>query len=172
MARHCTVCAVPEIDKLNVELAAGASPHALEARYGVNESAIGRHRRNHLSPAVVRLSRARRREASAEVAWPGAIEQSRTLLDDLRQLFDVAVERKSLVGGAQVARELRGCIELLARLTGELDERNQIVTVNVLASPEVAQLVDRLLGALTPYPEAMIAAAAALKVVDAEEVAS
>lgn len=67
------------------------------------------------------------------------------------------------------AREFRSGVELLARLTGELDERPQMVTVNVLSSPEVAQMLGALMVALAPYPEARIAAA---EVLDVEEVAS
>lgn len=68
------------------------------------------------------------------------------------------------------ARELRSGLEFAARLTGELDERPS-VSVNILASAEVQQLVAVLLAALGPYPEARIAAASALSVIDVEATA-
>ena len=61
------------------------------------------------------------------------------------------------------AREFRSSLELLAKLTGELDERPTTV-VNVLSSPEVAGLITALLGALAPFPDARVAAAAVLDV--------
>ena len=63
-------------------------------------------------------------------------------------------------------RELRSCLELQARLTGELDERPSM-TVNLLASTEIQGLVGLLLSALAPFPEARIAAAGALSTIDA-----
>ena len=65
------------------------------------------------------------------------------------------------------AREVRAGLELLARLTGELDEK-PVTTVNVLASPELAGIITTMLRALEPYPQAKIAAAAALNVIDVE----
>jgi len=40
--------------------------------------------------------------------------------------------------------------------------------VNVLASPEITGIISALLTALAPYPQAKIAAAAALNVIDVE----
>jgi hypothetical protein len=53
------------------------------------------------------------------------------------------------------------CINALAKLTGEVDERT---TVNVLAvTPEFLQMQSAILTALTPYPEALVAVKAALQ---------
>jgi hypothetical protein len=57
-------------------------------------------------------------------------------------------------------RELRGTIELLARVTGELQETTQ---VNVLVSPEYLELRTIILRTLAPYPEARVAIASALR---------
>jgi len=65
------------------------------------------------------------------------------------------------------AREVRAGLELLARLTGELDEK-PVTTINLLSSPEIQNLTVVLLKALAPYPEARIAAAEALDVIDVE----
>jgi len=56
-------------------------------------------------------------------------------------------------------REAKNLVELLARLMGELDDRPQI---NVLISPEWAEVRAVMLQALAPYPEARQALAAAL----------
>lgn len=81
----------------------------------------------------------------------------------------MAEDRKSLGGGANIAREIRSSLELVARLRGELNDRPQNVTVNVLSTAEFASITARLIEALTPWPEARIAAA---DVLDVEEIAS
>ena len=52
--------------------------------------------------------------------------------------------------------------KLLAKLTGELDERPQVQVLNVAASPEWAETRARMLHALQPFPEARQAVALAL----------
>jgi hypothetical protein len=57
-------------------------------------------------------------------------------------------------------RELRGVIELLAKLSGELRDGP---TVNVLVSPQYQILQQTILQSLAPYPDARVAVAKALK---------
>jgi hypothetical protein len=58
-------------------------------------------------------------------------------------------------------RELRGLVELIARLTGELDDR-PVATVNIVASAEWIEVRTALYEALRPYPEAAAAVVGAL----------
>jgi hypothetical protein len=157
MGQHCTVCDSPNHASIDSALVGGRTQAAIAAEYGVNEAAVQRHRKVHLSPALVAVA-ARREERRA------------VKLVDRLDLVVAKVE--TLIGTAEAdgnptqmlaaAREFRSGIELIARLTGELDERPQLVTVNVLASAEVTDLLRVLMSALEPFPEARIAAAAAL----------
>jgi hypothetical protein len=65
-------------------------------------------------------------------------------------------------------REFRACVELMAKLTGQLAPDRPTTVVNVLASPEIQQLTVVLLKALAPFPDARIAAADALMAMDVE----
>jgi hypothetical protein len=58
-----------------------------------------------------------------------------------------------------VSGEIRECLVMLAKMRGELDERP---VNNILLHPQFVQAQTVLLRALTPYPEARIAAASAL----------
>jgi hypothetical protein len=89
-------------------------------------------------------------------------------------LTRVALEqdRKSLIGGANVARELRQCLELVARLRGELDTRPVSTVVNVMSSPEFAQIVATIIGTLEPWPDARVAIADRLDAIDVKAVVS
>jgi hypothetical protein len=64
----------------------------------------------------------------------------------------------------KTAGQLKGQVELLAKLLGELDERPQI---NVLISPEWLVVRTTLLQALAPYSDARVAVAARLGALEA-----
>ncbi|MDJ1422566.1 MAG: hypothetical protein M5U10_11705 [Candidatus Methanoperedens sp.] len=100
-------------------------------------------------------------QAAQEVA------QADTLLDQVKQLQRKAWE---LLGKAEAAgdlrtalqgvREAKGCLELLAKLQGELQQEG---TINITLAPEWLELRTVILHALEPFPEAKLRLAAALQ---------
>ena len=104
---------------------------------------------------------------SAQSAFDSVVDQVESLVGRLENLLSLAEAKGALTGGSNVARELRQCLELIARLRGELDDRPVVTTVNVLATPEFAQAVTAILSATEGYPEARIAIADALDDIDA-----
>ena len=92
-----------------------------------------------------------------------------TLVDRVERLYTRAsriLDAAEADGHATVAlsavRELRGIVETLGRLTGELDDRPQVNVLNLVQSGDWQVARSRLLIALEPWPEARAAAAAAL----------
>jgi hypothetical protein len=87
-------------------------------------------------------------------------QHGQTLLERVEDLYARA---STILEGAEqdgrhtvslaAMRELRGIIELLGRLTGELDDRPQQV-VNLLVAPEWLQIRAALLTALEAHPQA------------------
>jgi hypothetical protein len=63
-------------------------------------------------------------------------------------------------------REARGTLELLARLTGELQQEG---TVNLVVSPQWLSVRAALLQALAPYDEVRVAVAASLLHLEADQ---
>jgi len=165
--RACTVCTSPAHALVDTELAGGAPLAAVARRHRLSSDAVRRHRESHLSPALKRLSLEKVRAESAESAFSATVDRVESLVGRLEALLSVAEERKSLVGGATVARELRQCLELISRLRGELDDRPQNLTVNVLASPEFSRAVGAILTATEAFPEARVRIADALDELDA-----
>jgi hypothetical protein len=116
---------------------------------------------------------ARRRTEAAQQAAQGADEQRRQaddLLSQVRTLQERAIRLLDASEGAgnyraaiMGIREARGCLELLAKLQGQLDDRP---VVNVLISPQWVQLRTVILSTHAAYPEARAALAAALQRVD------
>lgn len=152
----CSVCASGHRKAVDNALAAGKPARQIGKTFHLGERAVQRHRVAHLSPAVVAVMASREERGAVRI-----VDRLESLLEKVSAL----VERAEAEGSASMmlaaAREVRAGLELLARLTGELDER-PTTTVNLLASAEVGQLVTVLLRALAPFPEARIAAADAL----------
>jgi len=162
VSRACTICTSPYRAQIDDGLVAGRSQQDIAGEFHVHEASIQRHRVSHLSPALVAVQARREERRSVKL-----VDRLDRVVTAVEKLVHAAEADGSSAKMLAAAREFRSGVELLARLTGELDERPQIVAVNVMASTEVAQMASALLAALAPYPDARIAAAAVL---DVEEV--
>jgi len=154
----CTACHHAQRVELDQQLVQGTPDTQVAARFGLGKDAVRRHRINHLSASLKAL-RGRGPGATGERA-----------MDRLEGLYAAAMavlesgmtEGKATMTLAAV-KELRALVELLAKLTGELDERPTVQVLNVATSPEWLEVRGRMLGALRPYPEAARAVVAALE---------
>jgi hypothetical protein len=152
MGRHCTVCVSPRRAAIDAQLAGGEPLAAVARRYKLTPDALRRHRNAHLSKAIVAVAIEKYGLESAASAYESTVLRLESLVDRLEGLLTVAEDRKSLIGGANVAREI--------------DTRPVHTTVNVLASSEFSTVVSKLIEALAPYPEARLAAAQVLDVAE------
>lgn len=156
MSRRCTVCTSPSRSAIDESLVAGRSQADISSEFGVNEASIQRHRVSHLSPALVAVQARREERRSVKL-----VDRLDNVVAKVEALIESAEEAGKPAQMLAAAREFRSGVELLARLTGELDEKPTMV-FNVMASPEVAEMAAALMLALAPYPEARIAAASVL----------
>lgn len=150
MPRVCTVCTHPQGAAINRALVGGEPNRRIATQYAVSEAALRRHH-PHIPTSV---SKAQEKVESV---------QGDDLLRDIRALRSKAVGilidaekakdyRTALMG----IREARACMEFLAKLLGEIDDRPQI---GIVVAPEWLAVRRALLSALTPYPEARAAVA-------------
>jgi hypothetical protein len=146
MPRSCTVCEHPDREAIDRALVGDSSNLTVSSLFGVSESAVRRHKANHLPAKLVMA------QAAEEVA------QADTLLDQVRDLqrraleiLDKAEEAGELRTALGAIREARGNLELLAKLLGELDERP---VVNLNLSPEWLDFRAVIVAALEPHSEA------------------
>jgi len=159
MVRTCTVCRHPEHEAINAALVIGR-PHAeVAAAHGLGYFAIRRHHRAHLPAAMVKAEAAR--EVTRADDLLGQVHQLREKALALLEKAEAAGDHR---GALQGIREARGCVELLAKLLGELDESPKIA---VLMSPEWGMVRGLLMTALAPYPEARAAVAGRLLLLEA-----
>lgn len=159
MPRPCTVCVHPERAAIDRDLLAGRACRDIAGRHGLGKSAVARHGADHLPASLARAADARAvadadallREAEALRAKAMALLRAAELAGDLRT---------ALAG----VREARGCLELLARLSGELRDG---ATVNVVVTPGWAAVRAVVVAALAHFPEARAAVAERLLALEA-----
>jgi hypothetical protein len=152
MPRSCTICEHPDRDSIDRQLVGDSSNLSVSSLFGVSESAVRRHKSNHLPAKLVMAQQA---EEVAEA--DDLLDQVRNLHARTLAILEAAEATKQHRTALSAIREARSNLELLAKLLGELDERPQ---VNILISPTVQTAI---IAALGPYPEARLAVADALR---------
>lgn len=157
MPRRCSICTHERLESIDRALVAGTALSEIAALFRVSDDALSRHKVNHL-PAL--LTKAREAEEVAKA--DDLLGQVRELQERTFVLLEAAEEsgerRTALAGVGEARRNL----ELLAKLTGELQERSG-TTVNVLVSPQWIELRAVIVGALETYPDARGAVLKALE---------
>ncbi len=113
--RNCTVCQHPELRAITGDLAARVPLRTLEHRYSLSRSALDRHVQ-HVPKAVKLVADA------AAIAAPVLGEMRKLNARALRILADVE-GIKDYATALTAIRECRRNLELIAKLTGELDPR-------------------------------------------------
>ncbi len=150
MSRPCHICNHQEKEEINRRLVRGDSIAGISREFVVGEDALRRHRDNHL-PAGLAASPTAQELASADIL----LNEVRSLEADTRRLRDLAEQqgdlRTALLG---VDKALR-CLELYAKIQGQIDDRPQIhmAQISIYASPEWLTVGRALVEELSGYPE-------------------
>jgi hypothetical protein len=156
MSRTCSVCAHPSRGPIDTSIVTHVPYRDIAKRHGLTPSGVWRHAQSHLRETLVRATEA------AEVT------HADTLLDKVTGYIRDA---EAIMAGANTEDDKRLALQaldramsgvtLLAKLSGDLDERGH---VNVLiTSPEWMQVQSAILSALAPFPDATAAVKAALR---------
>jgi transposase-like protein len=155
MPRRCTVCDHLERQSIDEALVSGAPYRSVAKRFGLSESAVYRHKSEHL-PA--RLLKARKVEEAASA--DDLFDQVRYLQTHALDILERAEKAGDLRTALAAISQARGNLELLGKLAGELDKRP---ITNVLISLEWLELRAVIVGALEPHPGAHRAVLRALE---------
>ena len=159
MPRVCLTCRHPEREAIDQAVLGGRADLEIAAEYGVSSHSIRRHRLAHIAQLMARAI-----EVRDSVNGSLLLAQVHALHDKALALLAKAEAAGDYRGALQGIREARGCIELLARLLGELDESPKVA---ILLSPEWATVRALLMTALAPFPEARAAVAGRLLLLEA-----
>lgn len=158
MPRTCTCCTHSSRAEIDSALLENQTLRYIAGQFKVSKSALERHR-EHITTSLTKASQAR------EVAdADNLLEQVKTLQSRALSILDKAESGNDLKTALGGIREARACLELLAKLTGEIDARPQ---VNITFTREWADLRLTITSALTAFPEAREAVSSALATVQA-----
>ena len=146
MPRTCTVCAHDESHAINIALVQRTPYRRIASQYGLVETSLRRHAKGHLPRLLVKAKNA------VEVAEADDLLSRIEALQGRTLAVLEAVEGTDQHTTALAAiREARSNLELIGRITRELDERP---TVNLYMNPEWLELRAVIVGALEPHQEA------------------
>src|SRR5215216_1559443 len=127
MPRRCTICDHDEGHTINVALVQRETYRTIANQYGVSESALKRHAKDHLPELLVKAKNA------SEVAEAGSLLDRIEALQSRTEAFLSRVEDTENYSATLGAiREMRSNLELIGEVTKEL---NRTPTLNVYLSP-------------------------------------
>ena len=128
MPRVCTICTHRSRAKIDKALVVRERFRTIADQFGVSKTALLRHHDDHLPAALVKA------QAATEAAQADALlAQVVDLRDKALGVLDTAQGSEDLRAAIGAIREARGCVELLAKLAGQLKDAP---TVNILVSSE------------------------------------
>lgn len=163
MPRVCTVCTHEKREEIDQILVKGtASERVIASQFGLSQAAVNRHvQAGHVEARIAQASEARE------------IASADNLLNDVRSLRAKAIQlliRAEQAGDLRTAiagvREVRGVLELLGKLVGELADAPQVAIFTSPAWIEVRQVVLEVLG---PHPELKADLAARLRALEGSD---
>jgi hypothetical protein len=169
----CKTCLHVERTRIDYLIATGAPLKPLASRFGLKPSSLYNHAKKHISAeyrAAVRIgpfeSEERLRQLCAENGV-SVVETLRSVNAGVSARWLIAFEAGADDVFVSLTGQFRKNLELMAKLTKELvpPGPTTVVTNNIsfFANPEALAAINALAIALRPYPEARLAAAAALR---------
>ncbi len=159
MPRKCTICENEQVELINKAIVNGESFSKISQDFALGYDAVYRHRK-HIPGEL-----AKAKEAAEVTQADNLLEQVQFLQGKAISLLGKAESAGDMKTALQGVREARGCIELLAKLQGELQQEG---TVNISVNAEWLELRALILQAVEPFPEAREAITGALQGVDGD----
>jgi len=129
MPRQCTICTHPDRKQIEQALVSGRSLRNVAEQYGCSATALHRHKQGHLPSSLTQAKQAQ------EIARADSVlEEIRAEIRRIRKLYrkaeaildqaqDQPIALKSVRELSRLHKEMRDTLELLARISGELEQR-------------------------------------------------
>lgn len=116
-ARTCLVCKRPpgEVAEIDQCLVDGEPYRSIAKRFAIGESAVFRHQKSHVAKSLVKA-----RESAEAADADKLLDRVTRLLNDAQRLTNRAEKAKQLDTALRGIREVRGCLQLLGQVSGEL----------------------------------------------------
>src|SRR3989442_9205102 len=124
MPRTCTVCRHRERATIDGALVCGTPRRELARRFGLSATAVRRHAGGHLPKLLARAADVERTADAGRL-----LDRVSGLVADLEDMAASAKANADREGFLRVVRELRGALELLGKVTGEIQASNSVTVL-------------------------------------------
>lgn len=140
----CKICAHGDRAAIDKALIEQRSLRDVAGQFGVSRSALDRHKK-HIPKALAEVKRA---ETVAEST--SLLSRVEKLMSRCEAICEKATAAGKWAGAAMAAKEVRGCLELLGKISGELQPKRPGVAINFgdITTVDVRALTDEQLSAL------------------------
>jgi 3-methyladenine DNA glycosylase Tag len=135
--RKCSLCIHERRYDIEQAMLAGGSYRVVAQRFAVSRDAVVRHRR-HL-PAVL----ARAQEVKEVAHGDSLLAQLRDLTAEAQRLKAIAEEAGDYRAALAAVRELCRIVELMAKLSGDLDSHSETKILHVTLDAETALRISK-----------------------------
>src|SRR5215217_604948 len=151
--RRCTICTHEHVGAIDCALVAGRPIRGIARTFGASEDAVGRHR-GHLPKTLIKAQ-----DVAETIRADELLAEATALQTKAWELLHAAEAQDDPRTALLAVREIRGCLELLARLLGQIRDRPMLT---LITAPEWMVIRGTVLAALAPFPEARTAVAGQL----------
>lgn len=158
----CVACASPDREEIDKALVGGESFRVVAKRFGMTATSLVRHKRDHITPALVNVRNRRVEEGARKL-----IDRLEDMAHQSEHILDLAIEAKNTTAAMAAIRTTLATYELLGKVTGELNDRPQ-VSVNLQQSSEWQQIRGVIMELFAKHPELKREASRRLRVLDGE----
>ena len=152
MPRKCSICCHPQREEIDKQLLCRVSYRDIARQFGVSKDALGRHHESHISEVL-----AKAHGVKEEVRADSILQEVKDLKAKALSLLEKAEKSGDLKTALQGIRETRGCLELMARVLGEIRGQDinlsTTVSLDIYSSPQWIEVGRALAELLGPYPE-------------------
>ena len=154
----CSICSHPDQQAIDRALALREVTQAEVSReLKISKTSVLRHVHNHLMPMLGDLLRRHRDAEGLDI-----LSELQGLYIDLRDRYQAIIDLADRQAIPRYHNELRKDLELLARITGELETAR--IQIDITQTQQFIEINQVILQALSDFPEARLAVAKALRV--------
>ena len=159
MSRRCAICSHPQRLEIEREIIRGATRASVSRKYGMSTTAVYRHETKHIPQLLVKA-----RDVATIASADILIAELKGLKDTAEEIMVQCKEDKNYRASLYAIQQLKGLIELTAKLCGELKTTHTSIVVNA----EWITLKTVIFGVLEDFPDAKHALIEALRQSGAE----
>jgi hypothetical protein len=116
----CSICNHSDRSAIDKAMVDGASLRVVSGQFAVSRSAVDRHRK-HLAPALTMAKQAERVTESTSL-----LSRVERIVSRCESIAEAATRERDWLPAIAASRELRGCLELLGKLSGEIQSGTKV----------------------------------------------